>query len=151
METTSALFDLASVSLACRDQATLLKTFAARVGPRSEPGEFWSGSPTPQTKNSSAARAGASRASDPAGEFRARDCSPKCTSHFIAKIGCDAASESPRNCAGPLYASRPGGARPRRHRRSSQQAGERVHRARRTFPGRSKPPRRAGINEPRRD
>jgi GAF domain-containing protein len=33
METTSALFDLASVSLACRDQATLLKTFAARVGP----------------------------------------------------------------------------------------------------------------------
>src|SRR4029077_19416541 len=33
METTSALFDLASVSLACRDQATLLKTFAARVCP----------------------------------------------------------------------------------------------------------------------
>src|SRR5467141_340935 len=33
METTSALFDLASISLACRDQATLLKTFAARVGP----------------------------------------------------------------------------------------------------------------------
>jgi GAF domain-containing protein len=33
METTSALFDLACVSLACRDQATLLKTFAARVGP----------------------------------------------------------------------------------------------------------------------
>src|SRR5208282_4282007 len=32
METTSALFELASVSLACRDQDTLLKTFAARVG-----------------------------------------------------------------------------------------------------------------------
>ncbi len=32
METTSALFELASVSLACRDIDTLLKTFAARVG-----------------------------------------------------------------------------------------------------------------------
>src|ERR1700689_693410 len=32
METFSALFELASVSLACRDQDTLLKTFAARVG-----------------------------------------------------------------------------------------------------------------------
>jgi len=32
METTAALFELASVSLACRDQETLLKTFAARVG-----------------------------------------------------------------------------------------------------------------------
>jgi RND family efflux transporter MFP subunit len=32
METTSALFELASVSLACRDQDTLLKTFAARAG-----------------------------------------------------------------------------------------------------------------------
>ena len=32
MESTSALFELASVSLACRDQDTLLKTFAARVG-----------------------------------------------------------------------------------------------------------------------
>ena len=33
MEPTSALFELASVFLACRDQDTLLKTFAARVGP----------------------------------------------------------------------------------------------------------------------
>jgi len=32
METSSALFELASVSLACRDKDTLLKTFAARVG-----------------------------------------------------------------------------------------------------------------------
>jgi GAF domain-containing protein/multidrug resistance efflux pump len=32
METSSALYELASVSLACRDQDTLLKTFAARVG-----------------------------------------------------------------------------------------------------------------------
>src|SRR5271169_4321348 len=32
METSSALFELASVSLACRDQDTLLKTFAARAG-----------------------------------------------------------------------------------------------------------------------
>lgn len=32
METSSALFELASVSLACRDQDTLLKIFAARVG-----------------------------------------------------------------------------------------------------------------------
>lgn len=32
MEATAALFELASVSLACRDQDTLLKTFAARVG-----------------------------------------------------------------------------------------------------------------------
>jgi RND family efflux transporter MFP subunit len=32
METTSALFEIASVSLACRDQDTLLKTFATRVG-----------------------------------------------------------------------------------------------------------------------
>jgi RND family efflux transporter MFP subunit len=32
MEITSALFEIASVSLACRDQDTLLKTFAARVG-----------------------------------------------------------------------------------------------------------------------
>ncbi len=32
METSSALFELASVSLACRDQDTLLKTFAARIG-----------------------------------------------------------------------------------------------------------------------
>ncbi len=32
METTAALFELASVSLACRDEDTLLKTFAARVG-----------------------------------------------------------------------------------------------------------------------
>ena len=32
METFSALFELASVSLACRDQDTLLKTFVARVG-----------------------------------------------------------------------------------------------------------------------
>ena len=32
MEPSSALFELASVSLACRDQDTLLKTFAARVG-----------------------------------------------------------------------------------------------------------------------
>lgn len=32
METSSALLELASVSLACRDQDTLLKTFAARVG-----------------------------------------------------------------------------------------------------------------------
>lgn len=32
METTAALFEIASVSLACRDQDTLLKTFAARVG-----------------------------------------------------------------------------------------------------------------------
>src|SRR5580693_7546460 len=32
METSSALFELASVALACRDQDTLLKTFAARVG-----------------------------------------------------------------------------------------------------------------------
>ena len=32
METSSALFELASISLACRDQDTLLKTFAARVG-----------------------------------------------------------------------------------------------------------------------
>jgi GAF domain-containing protein/multidrug efflux pump subunit AcrA (membrane-fusion protein) len=33
METTSALFELANVFLACRDPDTLLKTFAARVGP----------------------------------------------------------------------------------------------------------------------
>src|SRR5580704_16213025 len=32
METSSALYELACVSLACRDQDTLLKTFAARVG-----------------------------------------------------------------------------------------------------------------------
>ncbi len=32
MEASAALFDLASVSLACRDQDTLVKTFAARVG-----------------------------------------------------------------------------------------------------------------------
>jgi RND family efflux transporter MFP subunit len=32
MESVSALYELASVSLACRDQDTLLKTFAARVG-----------------------------------------------------------------------------------------------------------------------
>jgi RND family efflux transporter MFP subunit len=32
METSSALYELASVSLACRDQDTLLKAFAARVG-----------------------------------------------------------------------------------------------------------------------
>ncbi len=32
METSAALFELASVSLACRDQDTLLKTLAARVG-----------------------------------------------------------------------------------------------------------------------
>ena len=32
MEPTAALFELASVSLACRDQDTLLKTFVARVG-----------------------------------------------------------------------------------------------------------------------
>lgn len=32
METSAALFELASVSLACRDQGTLLKTVAARVG-----------------------------------------------------------------------------------------------------------------------
>jgi RND family efflux transporter MFP subunit len=32
METSAALFELASVSLACRDQDTLLKTFAARAG-----------------------------------------------------------------------------------------------------------------------
>jgi GAF domain-containing protein len=32
METTSALFELATVSLACRDRDTLLKTFSARVG-----------------------------------------------------------------------------------------------------------------------
>jgi len=32
MEPSAALFELASVSLACRDQDTLLKTFAARVG-----------------------------------------------------------------------------------------------------------------------
>jgi GAF domain-containing protein/biotin carboxyl carrier protein len=32
MESSSALFELASISLACRDQDTLLKTFAARVG-----------------------------------------------------------------------------------------------------------------------
>jgi RND family efflux transporter MFP subunit len=32
MESSAALFELASVSLACRDQDTLLKTFAARVG-----------------------------------------------------------------------------------------------------------------------
>src|SRR5271155_5786877 len=32
MEASSALYELASVSLACRDQDTLLKTFAARVG-----------------------------------------------------------------------------------------------------------------------
>jgi RND family efflux transporter MFP subunit len=32
MESSSALYELASVSLACRDQDTLLKTFAARVG-----------------------------------------------------------------------------------------------------------------------
>ncbi len=32
METSSALFELASISLACRDQDTLLKNFAARVG-----------------------------------------------------------------------------------------------------------------------
>ncbi|MGB0036067.1 MAG: efflux RND transporter periplasmic adaptor subunit [Candidatus Acidiferrales bacterium] len=32
MEISSALYELASVSLACRDQDTLLKTFAARVG-----------------------------------------------------------------------------------------------------------------------
>jgi len=32
METSAALFELASVSLACRDQDTLLKTVAARVG-----------------------------------------------------------------------------------------------------------------------
>src|ERR1700723_4408053 len=32
METSSALFELASVSLACREQDTLLKTLAARVG-----------------------------------------------------------------------------------------------------------------------
>jgi RND family efflux transporter MFP subunit len=32
MDTASALFELASISLACRDQDTLLKTFAARVG-----------------------------------------------------------------------------------------------------------------------
>ena len=32
METSSALYELASVSLACRDQDTLLKSFAARVG-----------------------------------------------------------------------------------------------------------------------
>lgn len=32
METTSALFELATVSLACRDRDTLLKTFGARVG-----------------------------------------------------------------------------------------------------------------------
>ena len=32
METTSALFELATVSLACRDRDTFLKTFVARVG-----------------------------------------------------------------------------------------------------------------------
>jgi RND family efflux transporter MFP subunit len=32
MQASAALFELASVSLACRDQDTLLKTFAARVG-----------------------------------------------------------------------------------------------------------------------
>ena len=32
MQTSAALFELASVSLACRDQDTLLRTFAARVG-----------------------------------------------------------------------------------------------------------------------
>jgi RND family efflux transporter MFP subunit len=32
METSSALFELAAVSLVCRDQDTLLKTFAARAG-----------------------------------------------------------------------------------------------------------------------
>jgi len=32
METSSALYELASISLACRDQDTLLKAFAARVG-----------------------------------------------------------------------------------------------------------------------
>src|SRR5579862_6896198 len=32
MEASAALFELASVSLACRDQDTLLKTVAARVG-----------------------------------------------------------------------------------------------------------------------
>src|ERR1700740_3575818 len=32
METTSALFELATVSLACRDSDTLLKSFSARVG-----------------------------------------------------------------------------------------------------------------------
>jgi RND family efflux transporter MFP subunit len=32
MEASAALYELASVSLACRDQDTLLKTFAARVG-----------------------------------------------------------------------------------------------------------------------
>ena len=32
METTSALFELATVSLACRDRDTFLKTFSARVG-----------------------------------------------------------------------------------------------------------------------
>ena len=32
METSAALFELASVTLACRDQDTLLKTVAARVG-----------------------------------------------------------------------------------------------------------------------
>lgn len=32
MDTASALLELASISLACRDQDTLLKTFAARVG-----------------------------------------------------------------------------------------------------------------------
>src|ERR1700679_521000 len=32
MESSSALYELASVSLACRDQDTLLKAFAARVG-----------------------------------------------------------------------------------------------------------------------
>jgi len=32
VQTSAALFELASVSLACRDQDTLLKTFAARVG-----------------------------------------------------------------------------------------------------------------------
>ena len=33
MEPSSALLELAGVSLACRDRETLLKTFAARLGP----------------------------------------------------------------------------------------------------------------------
>src|SRR5690348_18250782 len=32
MQTTSALFELATVSLACRDRDTFLKNFSARVG-----------------------------------------------------------------------------------------------------------------------
>jgi RND family efflux transporter MFP subunit len=49
MEASAALFELASVSLACRDQDTLLKTVAARVGAVASARTvlIWTGAPDP--------------------------------------------------------------------------------------------------------